>query len=340
MTASDEAYGVHLAASGRLKLRAKKLLALGSAREVFDASVLLHEAARVERLAVQALPSAPPATRLSCAVEVCSCLLEGLDPPRAAEAWAEVLRLRDWVDAPQANAIVERLADTYPAVQQQFARTVGSSATLRAIREAFPFVALTAKERIRARNELAVAVRRFPGASSLHWAAFRLAEADDDKRAARDSLEKARQLEPGEPRFRGMTLLVAAWARSRPDAEKLLASVRPSLSHAGAEVCLMYAHAELTLARRATKERAARWARARDAADAGIHQVTTEAVRRNLRATQLLVRELMAHRIPTTEILYRAGLSELACATTPQTDIVALLNDRMRRTGPDGGAVT
>ena len=53
-------YGLHLASSGKLKLRAQALLALGGSKEVFDACVLLHEAARIERLAVQALAHVPP----------------------------------------------------------------------------------------------------------------------------------------------------------------------------------------------------------------------------------------------------------------------------------------
>ena len=46
----QDVYGANLASSGKLKLRAKALLARGTSDAVFDACVLLHEAARKETL--------------------------------------------------------------------------------------------------------------------------------------------------------------------------------------------------------------------------------------------------------------------------------------------------
>lgn len=102
----------------------------------------------------------------------------------------------------------------------------------------------------------------------------------------------------------------------------------------------MYAHAELTLARKvAAKERKSRWTRARDAADAGIAQATSEGLRMNLKATQLLLQELLADRVPTPEVLYLAGLSELAATAMPKVDVLDLLTTvRLRRTGATLGA--
>lgn len=101
----------------------------------------------------------------------------------------------------------------------------------------------------------------------------------------------------------------------------------------------MYAHAELTLARKvAAKERKSRWTRARDAADAGIAQATSEGLRMNLKATQLLLQELLADRVPTPEVLYLAGLSELAATAMPKVDVLDLLTVRLRRTGATLGA--
>lgn len=45
-----DVYAARLPASGKLKLRAKALLAEGTPAATFDACVLLHEAARTERL--------------------------------------------------------------------------------------------------------------------------------------------------------------------------------------------------------------------------------------------------------------------------------------------------
>ncbi len=335
----QDLYAANVASSGKLKLRAKGLLARGDTDSVFDACVLLHEAARIESSAIQALPVCPPVTFLTAAVETCWCLVEGFDPPRAADAWGDVLRAREGVETRQADAIVARLAPRYSAIQHEFARTLSTSATLLAIRDAARLVGLAAAERASARKELAVVLGRFPGAASFYWLGYRLAEADDDKEAAWAALENAGRLAPDNPRFRAMSLLVAAWALPRAAAEEHLAAVRGSLERAGAEICLMYAHAELTLARKASaKERMSRWTRARDAAEAGIAQAGSEGLRRNLKATQLLLHELLAKRVPTTEILYLAGLSELAATAMPKADVLDLLTVRLRRTGASVGA--
>ncbi len=244
-----------------------------------------------------------------------------------------MLRARDGADSKQADAIVERLVPRYETSREEFARAIGASPTLGPIRDAGRLVGLAAAERSRARKELATVLERFPGTTSFYWLAYRLSEADDDKRAAWDALERARQLDPTNPRFRAMSLLVAAWALPASAAEEHLATVRNSLASGGAEICLMYAHAELTLARRGSlHERKRRWARARDAADAGIPQAESDAMRSNLKATQLLVRELLANRVPKPEILYLAGLGELAATARPNTNIGDLLTTRLRRT--------
>jgi hypothetical protein len=335
----DDVYGATLARSGQLKLKAKRLLALGTEAEVFDACVLLHEAARIERSAARVLSPPSPVTLLTSVVEACWCLIEGFDPPRAAEAWGDVLRARDEVAPTQAEGIVARLAQRYPVVQKEFARTVSASPTLLTVRSATRLVDLAPTERTRARKELAVVLQRFPGATSFYWMDYRLAEADDDKQSAWAALEKARRLDPENPRYRAMSLLVAAWALASAEAERHLAGMRGELNRAGAEVCLMYAHAELTLARKGPpKERKNRWTRAREAAEFGIAQAPNEGLLRNLKATQLLLHELLANRAPTTEVLYRAGLSDLAATAMPKEDVLTLLTGRLRRTEATPGA--
>lgn len=219
----QDVYGANLASSGKLKLRAKALLARGTSDAVFDACVLLHEAARKERCAIAALSVCPPVTLLTSAVEVCWCLVEGLDPPRAAEAWGDVLRARAGLERRQADAILERLTSRYSALQRDFAQTLGSSAILLTLRDSARLVGLAPADRIRARKELAALLQRFPGATAFHWLDYRLAEADDAKKAAWDALERARWLEPDNSRFRAMSLLVAAWALTLAAAEQHLA---------------------------------------------------------------------------------------------------------------------
>jgi tetratricopeptide (TPR) repeat protein len=331
-SALHELYASMLASSGKLKLRAKALLAEGGPDATFKASLLYHEAARAQRRATAALPWCPPASRLGSAVEECWCLVEGLDPPCAADAWASVLQARQDVEATAAEAILSRLGPRYDAQHRAFVSTVRGSPALLAVREARMLVGLDARERAKARKETASVLGAFPGATTLWWMSFRLAEADGDKPSAWKALGRARELDPENPRFLAMSLLVAAWARPPAIAETYLASFRGSLERAPAEVCLMYALAEITLARKTTniEERRARWMRARRAADAGIARATTEGLHRNLLASQLLLDALLTDRQPTMEILYLAGLTELAAVTNPKADVVDLFTARLR----------
>src|SRR5262245_14427307 len=141
--------------------------------------------------------------------------------------------------------------------------------------------------------------------------AYRLAEVDGDKASSWSALTKARQLAPDNPRFEAMSLLVAVWSLSPLEADAYIAGVRGRIEHSGAEVCLMYALAEINLAKgnfgASAKQR---WRRARDAADAGLIQARSEEQRFSLKAIQLITQELLAGREPTVAVLYLAGLSD------------------------------
>jgi len=63
MSTASELYEVNLVSSSKLKLRATAYLADGSEAAVFDACVLFHDAARLERRAVEALTLCPPEAR-------------------------------------------------------------------------------------------------------------------------------------------------------------------------------------------------------------------------------------------------------------------------------------
>jgi len=329
---TDDRYALTLASSGKLKLRAKALLADGSADAIFTASVLLHEAARAQRRATELLPECPPLTRLTSAVEECACLVEALDPPGAADAWGDVLRSKDGLDAKAVRAVVSRLGPKYESLHGAFARAVAASPALLAMRNARTIDGLTAAERSTARKELAVVLATFPGVTSFWWLGYRLAEAEDDKSAAWDALRRARELEPNNPRFRAMSLLVAAWALPLAAAERHLESARGSLERSEAELCLMYAVAQISLARKASEaDRKRRWRHARDAADIGVARATTGGLRKDLRAVQLVLRELLAGRKPTIDVLYLAGLGELASIAKTNENIVDLLTTRFRR---------
>jgi hypothetical protein len=329
--AVHDIYSVTLAGSGKLKLRAKALLADGGPEPEFRACVLLHEAARMQRRATEALLDCPPQTRLASAVEECWCLVEGLDPPRASNAWGDVLRARQAVDAPTADAIVHRLAPRYDALHSRFVRAVHAATTLRGLRDAQTLAALGTGDRVRARKELARVLAQFPGAASFWWMSYRLAEADGDKARAWNALGSARRLDPENPRFAAMSVLVAASALPFDEAETYLAGVRGAIEQAEPELCLMYALAEITLARDGVpQKRMSRWILARLAAEAGSARATSDGLRKNLRAVQLILGALIHGREPTMDLLYLAGLGELASTVKANADVVALLTTEVR----------
>ena len=324
-------YALNLASSGKLKLRAKALLATGAPDDLFEAFELLHEAARIQEHATRALPNCPPATKLASLAEVCWCYVEGRDPPRAADAWGEVLSVRQGMDPRMAEAILSRLAPRFEASRREFASTVNSSPALLAMRDAGRLSSWSASERERARKELASVLAKFPGATGFWWMQYRLAEASENKEDAWEALSRARRLAPENQRFLAMSLIVATWALPRPEAERHIASIRGSFDRSGAEVCLMYAFSEIALARKASpEERRQRWQRGLDAAQSGLAQAESDGLRKNLKAAQLLLQELLAGRKPTLNILYLAGLSELAVATGPSVDVMKVLEASIR----------
>jgi tetratricopeptide (TPR) repeat protein len=330
-----DAYEFNLVSSGKRKMRAKGLLAGGSRDEVFEACVLLHEAARIERRAVKSLTSCPAATRLASAVEECWCFVEGRDPLQAAVAWGRVLTEQEAVDRPTAEALRSRLEPMYEASNRAYNQALRASPNVLEMLKTRSLVGGTAAKRARLRRETEAFLKNFPGATSWWWFAYRLAEAADDKGRAWDALLRARRLDPENRRFVAMSLLVAARTRSLEEAEEHLAQVRTSLEREGEEVCIMYALAEMALARKGTQAaRAARWQRALDATHAGLAQVTDRGWRANLKAIQMIIVELLSGREPTLDILYRAGLGEVAAAARPKANVVDLLTDHLRWFAP------
>jgi hypothetical protein len=227
--------------------------------------------------------------------------------------------------------MLARLTPKYTEQQQAFAKAVTGSATLMRLRGARSMVAASVVERKRARRDLDTLLTAYPGATSFWWMACRLAEADDDKKAAWDALSKARRLAPENPRFEAMSLLVAAWALSVAEADEHLSRVRGHFDTAGAEACLMYALAEIQLARRSkATARRARWERAHHAAQAGLSQSRSQGLYKNLVAAELLTATLLAGDKQTMDILYRAGLANLAVTSRSTADVVELFTESVR----------
>jgi len=323
VTSTQEIYELNLATSGKLKLKATARLAEGAVEDIFDACMLLHEAARIERRAALALPACPAATRLAASVEECFCLVEGRDPVGAAEVWGRILREKGDVDEASAQAILSRLAPRYEKNRREFAKLVAGAKTFVQLRSTGAIVPPSANARKSALAEVRAILSRFPGIPDFWWFAYRLAEAGGDRKGAWDALSRARRLDPNNPRFDAMSLLVAARALPKSKADQELARARATLDKAGAEICLMYALAEIELANKDDAEQ--RWRRAREATNFGLAQVRSEGLRSNLVATQLILDSLLAGKEPSLDLLYLSGLGEIAASASPKSNILELV---------------
>jgi hypothetical protein len=70
-----------------------------------------------------------------------------------------------------------------------------------------------------------------------------------------------------------------------------------------------------------------RWERALEAVQSGLAGRPTDNLMNNLRATQLLLMSYLENAPPSTDLLYRAGLSALAVQARAGADIEQLLTE-------------
>lgn len=312
MTTGTELHEVNLVSSGKLKLRATAGLAEGGDAAIFEACVLFHEAARFERRAVDALSPCPPATRLAGSIEECWCLVEGRDPHGAAEVWSRILNESEDLEKGMAEAMLSRLRPRYDRAIRAFVKLLQTCPTLGRMQAGDRFsIPSGAAEQATALRELRRVLKEFPGIAALWGLVARLEEEAGNPAEAFEALRFALALAPENPQFKALSLLSAAEALPRAKADEYLAEVRPGLERGGAEVCLMYAFAEILLARRAA-DSAVRWQRALEAVDLAFPRTRSEGLRKNLTAVRLFLDDMIAKRKPDPQILYRAGLGRLA----------------------------
>jgi len=323
-----DVHELHLATSGKLKLRATARLAEGEPAALFEACVLLHEAARAERRAIEALPFAPATTHLAASIEECWCLVEGFDPPRAADAWGRVLADQDRVDPDTAGAMLSRLRPRFEESRRRFGKVLSGCPRLMRLHGGQLYVPVEPSEQRAMRAELTRVLDAFPGAVPFWWASYRLGEAMGDLAGAWTALTNARLLDPENRRFEAMSLLLSVRALPEKQADEHIGRARASLEAAGPQVCLMYALAEIEMAARAGGKKAAeRWRRALHAVFSGLGQGATPDLQKNLKAIRLLLEALLAGVEPTLDILYRAGLGDRAVMAQRQsvTDLLIFL---------------
>ena len=332
MSTALELHELNLRSSSKLKLRGTALLAEGSDDAVFEACVLFHEAARLERRAVQALSHCPPETRLAGLIEECWCLLEARDPDAAAAVWSDIILAQDAVPASSAEAMLTRLRPRYDKVIREFVRIIQQNPVLSHVGKTQVLVPSTSAEQRRVLLELERMLKVFPGIAELWAGVARLAEVTGDRSKTWWAVQRALRLRPDSAKLKAFSLVLVVDALPIEQAEQHLREVQGLLSTAEAEVCLTYAFAELQLADAAPRERSARLRRALSAVNTGFARAHVEWVRKCLTALQLYIEALLARQKPGSELLYRAGLGRLA-ATSGRNPIDALRVDVIERLG-------
>jgi len=140
---------------------------------------------------------------------------------------------------------------------------------------------------------------------------------------------RARRLDPENKRFFAMSLLLSTKALPTCEANTYVRQARASLYRASADVCLMYAHAELALAK--VDRAKERWRWAREATGIGLSKARSEGLRKSLHATQLILDRLLAGKSPEMDVLYLAGLGEVVAATPPEGDVIGVVAPMAKR---------
>ncbi|MFO0603612.1 MAG: hypothetical protein U0324_10590 [Polyangiales bacterium] len=312
-----------LAPAGKAKMRAKALLAEGDPAERFEAAVLLHDAARAELRALDALEDPAIETRLAARVEACGCLLLGLDVLSAIPVWRDVEHLALGLAPEVSRAMLARLTAQYRKEWRSFQGLWQKSPTLARARTFRP--SLTGHP-TRARRELAALLERFPGSAQL-WVG-RCVDRDfqGESTAAWDDLTRARRLEPEAPMIEALALWLLPRAFDAAEARRRLDAHRAGLDRAPPELCLGYALAELVLSEGALDERA-RLDHAREVAALGQSRMVlggrigspaqsvdgvSLVLSLHLAAIEQIARERIAGHSPGLDLLYRVGLGRFA----------------------------
>lgn len=325
-----EHYQLGLGEAGKLKLRATALLAEGGSARTFEATVLLHDAARAEARALLALEHPTPEVRLASAIEQCACFVEGLDPVLAARAWGHVLdaagRAPDAVAAP----MLARLKPRYTRLESAFGSALRKSPLV--ARHSGGLELLRGRERQRYAREVALLLARFPGTPWLWWASCRIEHVQGRPRAAWESIQRACRLEPDNGHHAAVRLWLMPRAVPVKQVDAYLSESYADIHHASPELCLVYALEEMELARHAPSARTPRLERAFEAVLQGRSRAQAEStVGQYLRAAQLVLSEQLKGGEPTIDLLYRAGLGDVlvASSSASRRDPVRFLSQQL-----------
>ncbi|MCU0671539.1 MAG: hypothetical protein MUE69_01980 [Myxococcota bacterium] len=317
-----DAYEQARSSAGKLKLKARAKLAFGEPDETFEACVLLHEAARIERRAVR-LVDATVETKLAALAEACACLLLGLDPPGAIGVWAEIVQLRVAADR-AANVLVD-LEAIVEKTRREFTRRAPN---FEEVRETALFP-MSDRDRRRMAADVKAMLSHYPGIASLWWVQSHLLTRR--KSTAWGALDRAFRLDPDSPHLEAARVLSAVELLPKEEAAAQIESARTRIGPERPMLCLSVALAELHAASRASKaKRALAHTRALDAVRVGLAGTPPSPWFERLRAAQNVLELLLADQEPTLEVLYASGLTNVALHAKPGEAVVELLTQSVK----------
>jgi hypothetical protein len=313
--------------AGKLKLAAKARLAEGGQAAPYEAAVLYHAAARAEQRTLLVMEAPSPETRLANAIERCACLIEGFDAMVVlAVAWADVLVASSAVPEKTAAAMRARIdakmSEFVSRYQRVLAKTPAFKAWIEANGSWRPSRSLD--------REIDRFLKVFPGDARVwsirSWTHLQAG----DITAAWEAVQRARELMPEETMFVVNQLDLVPKHLSADRAEAQLDGIYTQIERgdANADICFGFVGAAMQLAEKG-RHRQKLLRQALDAAIAGFRAAPKlPDDRKMFRAMELGLREMLAGRKPTIEILYRCGLGRLATAAK-HADPMALVLSRM-----------
>jgi hypothetical protein len=313
--------------AGKLKLAAKARLAEGGAAARYEAAVLYHAAARAEQRTLLVMEAPSPEARLANAIERCACLIEGFDAMVVLEvAWADVLVASSAVSERTAAAMRSRIDASMSEFIHRYQGVIAKTPAFKAAIEAGdPWRASRSLDR-----EIDRFLKVFPG-DARFWSirSFRYVQAGDVT-AAWEAIQRARELMPEETTFVGMELELVPMHLPPARAEAQLDGIYTQIERgdASADICIGLVGAAIQLAKKGQhREKLLR--QALNAAIVGSRVADPlPNYRKIFRVFELSLREMLAGRKPTVEILYRCGLGRFATAAE-QADPMAIVRSRM-----------
>jgi hypothetical protein len=312
--------------AGKLKLAAKARLAEGGEIARYDAAVLYHAAARAEQRTLLVMEAPSPEARLASAIERCACLIEGFDAMVVLEvAWADVLVASSAVPEKTAAAMRSRIDIKMSEFISRYQGVLAKTPAFRASIEADdPWRASRSLDR-----ETDRFLKVFPGDARV-WTirSWHYLQAGDIT-AAWEAVQRARALMPEETTYVAVELDLIPKHLSSARAETQLDGIYTQIERgdANADICFGFVGAAMQLAQKG-RHREKLLRQAFDAARAGFRAAQLLPNDRKIfRVLELCLREMLAGRKPTIEILYRCGLGSLATAAT-QADPMAIVLSR------------